>query len=259
MLNGITGASAVCCAMPQNGYGVGAELPDGIINVGGVRVPRTARGLLQQIGEALDNAIHGGDGGAISRQERSGGNRGFQSRSNPIPFPMVNPFKPVVETRSPVTALTAFPNRFTYKVKSEDGREPDDEQSSLDGLGFNPFDPGQGGWSGENSGISLPGSGSKLQTVLGTIQATLPATIAAFRASPQNIYPGSSYNPYAPSAQQYGQGATGGAVADVGAQAGAAVGNVGDTIGNIVAQHPYLVLAGGAALVLLFMSPPRRR
>jgi hypothetical protein len=173
---------------------------------------------------------------------------------------MVDPFKPVVQTRSPVTALTAFPNRFTYKVPAVPGAEPDDEQSSLDGgfsgLGF--IAPEGDGWP---TGIALPSGPSKLQTILGTIQATLPATIGALRASPTNIYPGGYQNPYAPGAGQvYGTGGvTGGAVANVGQQVGGAVGNIGDTFGNIVAQHPYLILAAGAAAVLLFMSPPRRR
>ena len=257
MLNGPIGAGAVCCAMPQvnkGGYGASVDLPGGSISVGGVQVPRTAKGLLQQIGQALDNAIHGGDSAAIGVQ--SGGGSNALPRSNAVEFPMVNPFRPVVKTDSPVTALTAWPRRFTYKVPAVPGAEPDDEQSSFDGLGF--IAPDSGDWP---TGIALPSGPSKLQAILGTIQATLPAAIGALRAAPSNIYPGQGgyQNPYAPGAGQiYGTGNVG-PVANVGAQAGAAVGNLGDTFGNIVAQHPYLILAGGAALVLLFMSPPRRR
>jgi hypothetical protein len=252
MLNGTTGAAAVCCGMPGGNAGIygrgGANLPGGAISIGGVQIPRTAKGLLAKIGEAIDNAIHGGDGSA-GAQAGSAGGSGLVNNLNPVPFPMVNPFRPLVQTRDPIPALTAFPNRFTYKVPAVPGAEPDDEQSSLDG-----------GFSGP-TGISLPSGPSKLQTILGTIQATLPATIGALRAQPANIFPGQTYNPYASNAggAYPGQGVTQGGVANIGAQAGAAVGNLGDTFGNIVAQHPYLILAGGAALVLLFMSPPRRR
>ena len=268
MLNGTTGAAAVCCGMPNPGGGgargpggaYGNDVPGGSVNVGGVQIPRTAKGLLQKIGEAIDNAVHGGDSGssAGSGSNTGAGSAGF--RSNPVEFPMVNPFRPIVRSGSPVTALTAWPKRFTYKVPdlTDAGQEPDDEQSSFDGLGF--IAPEGDSWP---TGIALPSGPSKLQTILGTIQATLPATIGALRAAPANIYPGQGgyQNPYAPGAGQiYGTGnVTGGAVANVGSQVGGAVGNLGDTFSNIVAQHPYLILAGGAALVLLFMSPPRRR
>jgi len=214
-----------------------------------VNVPRTAGGLLQRVGEALDQAIHGGDGGANAQAVRAGGSlRGL----NPVPFPMVNPFKPVVKTRSPVTGLTAFPSRFTYKVPAGND-EPDDEQNTFEGfsgLGYSWADM-------LRPGDLLPSSPTKLQTVLGTIQATLPATIQAIRAQPSNIFPGTSYNPY--TTNYPGAVYPGAAGADIGASAGAAVGNVGDTIGGIVARHPYLVLGGVAAAVLLFMNPPRRR
>ncbi len=266
MLNGIAGAGAVCCA----DVGTIDTKP---ITIGGVKVnvPRSGKGLLQQIGEALNNAIHGGDAGSAGRgvgADRAA--RSYSGGANVIPFPMVNPFKPVVNTGAPVTALTAFPDRFTYEVEgSVNGSEPDDEQSSLDGfsglagLGYSWADFGQAlpspleTWGG--SGIT---SGpTKLQTILGTIQATLPATIQAIRAQPSNIFPGTSYNPYTTNypGATYPGGDPRSAGADIGASAGAAVGNVGDTIGGIVARHPYLVLGGVAAVLLLFMNPPRRR
>ncbi len=267
MLNGITGAAPVCCATPearQAGVILGdTGRPVGVVvSSGGAPGARTPRGLLETIGAAIDNAVHGGDSGYA--QGGSAGGGGYAG-PNPIPFPMVNPFKPVVQTGSPVTGLTAFPDRFTYSIESE-GSEPDDEQSSLNGLsgmgdlGYSWSDFGQH-WAG--GPLTTVSSGpSKLQSILGAIQGTLPATIQAFRAAPNNIYP-STYNPYTSAAggaypSEYGGGQPQ-AGANIGAQAGAAVGNIGDTFGNIVAQHPYLVLGGIAAAVLLFMNPPRRR
>lgn len=251
------GALATCCDYsPDNGGGgitgggaSGKAGAAGSVTVG-TGAPRSAGDLVQRIAAALQDAIHGdGSGGGVA----SGSNVvPFPGRGlNPVPFPMVNPFKPVVKTRSPVTALTAFPKRFTYSVPQGDG-EPDDEQTGFSGLGyswadFNPSYP-------ESTISSGP---SKLQTIVGGIAATLPATVQAFRAAPGNIYPTSGYSLYGSNAGgAYPNQSPG---ADIGARTGAAVGNVGDTIGSIVQQHPLLVLGGGIALLLLFMNPPRRR
>jgi len=262
MLNGTTGAAAVCCeyAPGQVDGGVRGTLPGGSIGGQGT----TPGGLLERVGAALDRAIHGGDASSASGPSLSQYAPGAVSRwrqgGNIVQFPMVNPFKPIVKTGSPVTALTAWPKRFTYEVPPDPAGTPDDEQGGLSGLGdaalgaaWDEFDPGYPSY-------SLPSSPSKLQTVLGTIQATLPATIQALRAQPANIYPGQVYNPYASNAGGYYPGQQrNGAGADIGASAGAAVGNVGDTVSGIVARHPFLVMGGGLALLLLFMNPPRRR
>ncbi len=262
MLNGITGASAVCCSYgPGNGnagYGVNTKP----VNIGGVQVnvPRSPGGLLAQIGEAFNQAVHGGDSGA--QQLINSAARTYSGGVNVVPFPMVNPFKPVLATGAPVTALNRFPNRFTRQVENTSGGEPDDEQSSLDGLGAiediigpPPLPP-----------IYVPRTSSgpsTLQTILGTIQGTLPAAIQSLRAQPSNIFPGTSYNPYTtnyPGATYPGSvPTTTGPAAGVGAGVGSAVDTLGGTITRFVAEHPYIVIAGGAALFLLFMNPPRRR
>lgn len=257
-MNGFTALSACCQHSPGNGGAVpglgngpgGSGL--GSANApGGGGVPQSAGDLLQRIGAALDQAIHGGASrGSFARRANV---IPFRNGFNPVPFPMVNPFKPVVKTRSPVTALNRFPDRFTYSVPAGDG-EPDDEQNSFNGFGALTFDsPASQAGFAELFGSSSP---SKLQTIVGGIATTLPATIQAFRASPQNIYPASGYGLYG---SNVGGPYPNQAGADIGASAGAAVGNVGDTIGGIVARHPYLVLAGVGAAILLFMNPPRRR
>lgn len=269
-LNGITGAA--CCqyqAGDTPGYGVTPDARP--VSVGGVQVnvPRSAQGLLAQIGSALDRAIHGGDSLPMQTLLTSAA-RTYSGGANVIPFPMVNPFKPVIQTGAPVTALTRFPNRFTYSVENT-GSEPDDEQSGfggLEGLGLDSGNPVVG-LSGEIDTFGPPppvpilsatsGGHSTLQSILGTIQGTLPATIEALRANPSNIFPGTSYNPYATNSGGAYPGGTGRAAEDVGAGVGRAADTLGGTFSRFVAEHPYLVIGGGAALVLLFMNPPRRR
>lgn len=283
MLNGIAGAGAVCCQFApegsQTGYGTVGTKP---VN-GGVRanVPRSPGGLLAQIGKALDDAVHGGDNvvnSAVAGRMLDSAARTYSGGANVVPFPMVNPFTPVLKTRAPVTALNRFPDRFTYKVVST-GAEPDDEQSSFDGLsGLSAGGPTGIGLSSLGSPVDeiglpppppvyvprlpVPTSPSTLQSILGTIQATLPATIGAIRANPSNIYPGTSYNPYTtnyPGAYYPGSPYGSGAAEGVGVGVGQAVDTLGGTLSRFVIEHPLLVIGGGAALVLLFMNPPRRR
>jgi hypothetical protein len=208
-------------------------------------------GLLERVGAALDQAIHGGDSLNLNS---GGGAGGTRSGSNVVPFPMVNAYKPFVNAGAPISGLTAFPRTVRVAPAVNDGTEPEDEQSSfngLSGLGFGLGDDGEG--------IQLPHP-TKLQTVLGALQTIVPATIQSIRANPANLYPGngSVYNPYATGGSNY-PGQQGGAVSDVGQRVGGAVGGFGDTIGAIVRDHPYLVLAGGGALALWFLNPPRRR
>lgn len=274
MLNGITGAGAVCCQYASENYG-GVPADTKPVSIGGVQVnvPRSPKGLLGQIGKAFNDAVHGGDG-TVSRNAVqalvNSAARTYSGGANVVPFPMVNPFKPVIATGAPVTGLTRWPNRFTYEVENTDS-EPDDEQSSFDGLS---------GITGIGLGAPVdeiglpppppvyvprvPTGPSTLQTILGTIQATLPATIQSFRANPSNIFPGTAYNPYTtnyPGASYPGSApySTNGAAEGVGAGVGRAADTLGGTISRFVTEHPYLVIGGGAALVLLFMNPPRRR
>lgn len=269
---GQTGGGCAIGGRNGLGVGIGGKVGSAGLTFGSSSDNRT---ILQKLSDALDQAIHGGDSGGIGASSSVASGTGYGSGANVIPFPMVSPYRPIGDADIPVSGLFAWPSQRgrivsvnarptkSFNARGDEARqsgeptgESDDEQSSDSFSGFGFLDPGIAG----GGGISLPQSGpSTLQTILGTIQATLPATIQAIRAQPSNIYPGNVYNPYStnyPGATYPGAQAPG---ANIGAQAGAAVGNVGDTLGNIVAQHPYLVLAGVGAAILLFMQPPRRR
>lgn len=170
-----------------------------------------------------------------------------------VPFPMVDPYAPVVEMRAPVTGLDAWPYRKRLGKR----------YYGLSGLGFGPDifdDPGVGSTTISSQGVRLPSTPSTLSTILTSITqglATIPAIISAGKQQPY-------YNPAQLTQQQqtlYGQPVrtAGQPITSIGAQTGAALGNLGDTFGQIVAQHPYLVMGGGLALLLMFMKPPGRR
>lgn len=241
-----------CCAVATNGSGginVGGSIGggSGAGNAGG-------GGILDRIARALDTGIHGGDSGSVVANSAQGS---AARGGNVIDFPMVNPYRPLLQTRVPVAGLNAFPRvndvaNIGYRVDTFNARGERDDPLPADteSLGF--LDPSES----LPSGIGLPRQPSNLQLILGTIASTLPATISALKKQPYYA-PGTGTQYSTPGYTTEGGYNQPGA--NIGAQAGAAVGNVGDTISNIVAQHPLLVLAGGAALVLLFMSPPRRR
>jgi len=253
-----------CCTAQQvNGGGSFA----GSLSVGasGASGSAGSGGVLDRIARALDVGIHGGDSGAnVNASSRSSGSRNAAGSAGGgaqvIDFPVTNPYRPLLKTRVPVAGLNAFPRvndivNVGYSVKTFNARGDADEPLPPDTQSLGFLDPG----STLPSGIGLPQQGpSNLQLILGTIASTLPATISAIKKQPYYA-PGTGVN--------YGQpgyalpGVTTGQqpIANVGGQVGAAVGNIGDTFTNIVAQHPYLVLAAGAALVLMFMQPPRRR
>lgn len=175
-----------------------------------------------------------------------------------VPFPMVNPFKPALETGTAFpNAMIARPGRRYYGLGAGMGLEAPifpatHESGHVEGVI-------------REQGVSLPGSGGSLaERILASIRGILPgipAIISAARAQPY-------YNP-----AQLGQGQqtvygvpvqgsdyrTGAAGTSIGAQTGAALGNLGDTFGAIVAEHPYLVMAAGAAVVLWLTKPPGRR
>lgn len=293
------GNAAICCRAGVNGgigagggnNGVG--LP-GLSTV----TPAKSEGFVSKIEQALQAAVHGsgsvsggsiGDtlGGAASGAEavpfpmvnpygplrRAGRVSGI----NAFPAPRIN-VQPARNARIFGVREISLPGvrRSVFNMRGDEPIGAPAQSASVSGFedlaaqvpegvgldaGFSGLGSlgAWGGGGGILESVSSYSSGpTKLQTVLGTIQATLPATIAALRANPNNLYSSQSFNPYAPG-QYTATAGGGGAGADIGGQAGAAVGNIGDTVSNIVAQHPYLVLAGGAALVLLFMSPPRRR
>lgn len=256
-----------------SGYATGAGGSGTGIKIGaGSLVMQATPGnqsILDRISQALDAAIHGGDSGASAGSGAGSGDYNLASsyQANVIPFPMKNPYQPVGDAKVPASGFTAWPakrlqprERLLKSVntaKDLDNRMPKPEDD-FEGLGF--LDPG-GIYAPGSPGVvgSLPGP-STLQTIIGGIATTLPATIQAIRANPSNIYPGNVYGPYSANAGgMYPGTIQTGAGANIGAQTGAAVGNIGDTLGNIVAQHPYLVLGGVAAAILLFMNPPRRR
>jgi hypothetical protein len=269
------GDAAVCCGKAaagaaggytSDGTGASTSLPGLSGSLGSTVRPKGAGyDFLRKVEDALQAAIHGSDNVDGLDALGSGAASGA---GNVIDFPMRDPYRPLA-TRpysAPLPGYTAFPspgnnlqasrNRF-IKVNVFNARggaeadPPDEANPGNQSLGYvDPFSEIPGG-------IGLPSGPSKLQEIISGIQNTLPATVAAFRASPQNltytpVYQGAQGGAY-PVSNAYPAGAA------IGSQAGAAVGNVGDTIGKIVAQHPYLVLGGVAAAVLLFMSPPRRR
>lgn len=162
-----------------------------------------------------------------------------------VPFPMIDPFAPAINTG------TRFPRVTTQR--------PGRKYYGLNG-GMGLFDPPD---TVTSQGVTLPGT-STLDRIFADIRGILPSIPAIISASKSQPY----YNPAQLTAQQQqtlygvplsqGQYSTAG-ITSVGAQTGAALGNLGDTFGAIVAQHPYLTLGVGAALVLWFMNPPRRR
>jgi len=279
MLNGTTGAAAVCCEYSPGTTGAGYRSGSG--NVGaGLRGSVTTgpdgkpASILQVIENALNQAIHGGDSGASAGAASGGGGgaSGFIRALSEVEFPMTNPYQPVGDAKVPASPQFAWPGAGLRLVPSpsqpsqagrrgrqvfnaegdEDIGPPADKETGSESLGFSFSD---------SAGIALPfesSNPSKLQTIVGGIVAALPATIQAARANPSNIYPGTVYGPYSSNAGGSYPGRAG-AGSDIGASAGAAVGNVGDTLGGIVARHPVLTLAGVMAAVLLFMNPPRRR
>lgn len=285
--------AALCCSLgpgsKEAGYGgnVGVGLP-GIATT--IR-PAAKQGVAAKVEQALQAALHGaqsvsGDGG-----RGSGGGSMIGMGAQVIPFPMVDPLSPIRRAgRPPVPGYTAFPApqssiqparnkrvaRIVYREVSEPGRRvsnfntrgnenagapaPDREFSGFGDLteqipsGISLADPGF-------NGLGSLGD-TKLQTILGTIATTLPATISAFKGKPyypaQNLYGQSGQAGYT----EYPQGAvpvSGRAAEDVGAGVGRAADTLGDTVSRFVTEHPYLVIGGGAALVLLFMNPPKRR
>jgi len=97
------------------------------------------------------------------------------------------------------------------------------------------------------------GSGS---TLLNALAAKISGGLVG--PSPENLQILFGQNRYAlnQGVQPNYQGT--GPVSDIGATAGGALGNLGDSLGQIVYQHPYLTIGAGFALVLLFMTPPSR-
>ncbi len=282
-------AAAVCCG----GCASGAGCVSGRANGGGVNgnlglslgaSPTTIRsapgdGLIKRIEDALTAAIHGGDS-VSGAGGGSANDSGIAQGGSVIDFPMINPYSPIKATGSPVTGINAYPwpqsnlqparNKRVSKIIFKEVSQPGIRISNFNTRGNEDAPSGMPGEVGSESlgfafeeypnGVSLPSSGpSNLQSILSTIATTLPATISALKKQPY-------YNPAQGQQAIYGQqpygvqpGVTQGGIANIGAQTGAAVGNLGDAFSNIVATHPYLILAGGAALLLLFMKPPSRR
>lgn len=266
-----------CCATSVGlDYDGGLQIGDSVADIKVMRRPigsgrggRPSRsgaggGILQKLADAVQDAVH--PGSVTDAASYPGGGMMPQSGAQVIPFPVISPYRPLTATRVPVTGLIAFPHSGYYfngePIMDFNGQNENDntrpgKENLADSWGFS----GLGFTEGPQTGYSLPSSPSKLQTILGAITTALPTTISALKSQPY-------YNPNTAQTMIYGgpQGSTqplgpglGGAGADIGSQAGAAVGGIGDSIANIVNQHPLLILAGGAALLLLFMKPPSRR
>lgn len=252
-----------CCALALPGIGGGSFNVPGVDGSGGGA--GSGGDIVDRIAQAVDAAIHGGE--ISSARNSNGSATGSRGGGNVIEFPMVDPYLPIRKTRVPVAGLNAFPRvadiaNFSYRTRVFNARGDEDTgDEGMSGLGFTWGDfgnvlPNPQTTMEYPTGISLPSTGpSNLQLILDAISRTLPATISAAKKQPYYDPAQSSlYNAQIAQAGYYGQPGS-----NIGSQLGGAVGNIGDTFGNIVAQHPFLVLAGGAALILLFMSPPKRR
>lgn len=288
--------AALCCSIgpgsKEAGYGGGnGTLGVGLPGIATTMKPAEKQGVAAKVEQALQAALHGaqsvsGDGG-----RGYGGASMIGMGAQVIPFPMVDPYSPIRRAgRPPVPGYTAFPApevniqpnrnrrvaRIVYREVSEPGRRVSHFNTRGDEpVGAPAVDRDISGFGDLTeqipSGISLEdpsfnGLGSlgetKLQTILGTIATTLPATVSAFKGKPyypaQNLYGQGGQAGYT----EYPQGAvpvSGRAAEDVGAGVGRAADTLGDTVSRFVSEHPYLVIGGGAAIVLLFMNPPKRR
>lgn len=257
-----------CCAITQgNGFtidlpgarnGNAASLPDAS---GSPSSSLVSRGMAAS--DADGSVIVSGDGGAYG----SGARR-------EVPFQMVNPFRPIVRTRSPVTGLNAWPIRKIGDRYYSFGRQGVQEFRPFGSLGQDDFGPGD--IVGQTPGPALPGvpvsysypsefpqGPSTLQSILATIQTTLPATISALKKQPYYNPAGSLQSVYsAPSGfirDASGQLIPTGSAASAGAGLGAGVAQLANSLTAFVTQNPLLVMGGGVALLLFFREPPRRR
>lgn len=273
--------AAACCGGNDVGleFDGGLQIGDSVADVKVVRMPKrnggAARpgaggGFMQRVTDAIQNAVHpdsgpgvGGDGYNVD------GGGSYASSAQVVPFPVVSPYRPLTATRVPIEGLTAFPKSgyyFNGEPVSDFNVEGDDPNENMP-PGFETLqgfpDPGANapvgiGLSQEN----YSPLGMKWEGVIGQIVQGVPGIISAGKSQPY-YDPSQSSNPQLFPQQVYGEGVgvvgPGGAGANIGSQAGAAVGNIGDTISNIVSQNPLLVLGLGAAALLLFMRPPGRR
>lgn len=193
------------------------------------------------------------------------------ARGRELPVAMVNPYGPIRDTGSPVAGINAPYGHLRdqrqygfagFEVVDFSGAKAFQPlagwQEAIEEAARNAADATRPRVVGSRIETSPSPSPSRLEMILRTIQTTLPATISAVRKQPY-YDPAASLSSQTVYGQQLPYSATAGAGSDIGAQAGGALGNIGDTFGRIVAEHPYLTLAAGAALVLLFIQPPRRR
>lgn len=194
---------------------------------------------------------------------------GYTVTGRTVPFPMVDPYRPVSRARVPVSGYNRFPvprplGRKYYGL-SGDGKRGFRGMGGDSGGGA-PFIlvPGDGPptWDAPEiirQGVTLPRQQSTLQAILNAILPAAPAIISAARGNPY-------YNPaqLVPAQQPvqtvYGtQVGNAQGLTSAGATAGAAVGNLGAAAMQIITENPLLVLGAGVGLVLLFKESPRRR
>lgn len=257
------GANAACCGDSVGlEFDGGLQIGDSVADVKIVRRPNGNGGgkpalggsFLEQLEQVIQEAVHPDSAIVSSGASRAGTSSFPSSGSNVIPFPVVSPYRPITQTRSPVAGLNAFPKSGYY----------------FNGEPVNEFNV-QGDEDSEVPGYeSLSGLGSfgmKWEGVIGQITQTVPGVISAFKGN-QYYDPSQNMNPQlqqtlqqyshapAPEGYYYDQS---GALQRLGASVGAGAGNIAQGLSDFVTENPLIVLAGGAALFLLFMKPPSRR
>lgn len=273
------GAVAACCNQDVGlEFDGGLQIGDSVADVKVVRTPKRSAtqapggGFMERVQDALQAAVHpdsspGGSGGGNVVNLDGGGS--YASTAQVVPFPVVSPYRPLTATRVPIEGLTAFPKRGYY-FNGDNGADfnvgGDDSSERLppghENLGF--VDPAMSAPQGVGlESDSYSSLGMQWEGVIGQIVQGTPAIIGSVRGQPY-YDPNQSSNPQLfPQYNERPGGAypvgASGAGANIGSQAGAAVGNIGDTISNIVTQNPLLVLGGGVLLLFLFMKPPGRR
>lgn len=269
MLQGL----AAACGGSDTGVGLnfdgGLQIGDSVADVRVVRRPKQdapGGSFLQRVEQAVQVAVH------PDSVPLTGGDGDGSQGANVIPFPVVSPYRPLTATRVPVAGLTAFPKRgYPFNGESNadfnpGGYDPNDRvPPGHESLGF--LDPVGSAPIGIGLNDYSP-LGMKWEGIIGQITQTTPAIISAVRGNPY-YDPSQNFNPQLTppyeSTRSAGQAPEGyyyddrGTLRQIGSNVGGAVGSIGQSLSDFVQRNPLLVLGGGAALVLLFMSPPRRR
>lgn len=247
----------------------GLQIGDSVTDVTVARRPKPAPpggSFLERVEQAVQAAVHPNSPIRVASDSGVVG-------SNVVPFPVVSPYRPLTATRAPIAGLTAFPNKgyhFNSEANADFNRNGDDPNDFIppghESLGF--IDPVGTAPIGVGLDEYSP-MGMKWEGIIGQITQTTPAIISAVRGQPY-YDPSQNVNPQLSPATQAVLASTRpapegyyyddrGSLRQIGSEVGGAVGSVGQSVSDFVQRNPLLVLGGGVALVLLFMTPPRRR